>query len=141
EKDAGMEWSPGLVELLATLPAAEYRPLFRKQWSDFSLRDAILRHLLVNPEEADRERFLDGLESVQQDMALACVRALRSLPRDKSPKNLVPIMRCIRSASRTGRFLRESLIDLLNYQAGTAFPVGHTKELNTKAELLDPFTD
>ncbi len=123
-KDANFEWSAELVELLATLPPAEYRPLFRKQWSDYSLRDAMLAHLTVNPDEADHARFLDGLDSFQQAIALKCATALRSLPRDESAKNLVPIVRRLRAMVRATEWrssLSDKLIELLNYQAGASF--------------------
>jgi putative heme-binding domain-containing protein len=116
-------WSPELVDLLATLPPAEYKPLFRKRWSDFSLRDAMLQHLLKEPEAEDRPRFLDGLESAQRRIATDCLDALARLPRDTSADNVVPILRRLNAEIADGKDARqrEILIALFNWQMGTNF--------------------
>lgn len=122
-KDADYLWSPDLVDLLASLPPGEYKPLFRKRWSDLSLRDVMLRHLVKNPDNDDRRRFLDGLESVQRDIAIECLVALSKLPRDSSPENAIPILRRLQSELIDGKDaeIRHQLIALLNRQLGTDF--------------------
>src|SRR5262249_43137281 len=50
-----------LVDLLAVLPAADVRPVFRARWSEFSVREPIIRRLAIKPEATDRTRFLDVL--------------------------------------------------------------------------------
>ena len=56
--------------------------------SCFSLTD--------KPEEADREKFLTGLESGQEQVVLACLKALAELPRDEEPRRLSPLVRLLR---------------------------------------------
>jgi len=117
--DANYAWSAELVDMLASLPAADCRPLFRKQWSDYSLRDAILSNLVEMPEAVDRQRFLDGLESNSRPGVLACIDALLALPRDPTAENLVPILRRLRASIPEDKDakLRARLVALLNRQA------------------------
>ncbi len=42
KKDDDFAWSGPLIELLSLLPPAEVRPVFRQQWSNYGLRDALL---------------------------------------------------------------------------------------------------
>jgi putative heme-binding domain-containing protein len=96
KKDDDFAWSGPLIDLLSLLPAAEVRPVMREQWSNYGLRDALVAKLTDKPEEADRERFLTGLESGQPAVVLACLKALAELPRDEEPKRLVPLVRLLR---------------------------------------------
>jgi len=49
KRDTGFAWSGPLIDLLAQLPPQEVRPVFRDQWSDFGLRDALLLELAKQP--------------------------------------------------------------------------------------------
>jgi putative heme-binding domain-containing protein len=102
-KDGTFEWSPELVDLLGGLPANEVRPLLHKQWSDFSLRESILKNLSVKPDEADRDRFLTGLDSASPATIGRCIDALLHLPRDESPGNLVPVMKRLQTLARDNK--------------------------------------
>jgi putative membrane-bound dehydrogenase-like protein len=96
QADTDFEWSHTLVSLLAQLPASEVRPLYRAQWENYGLRDAILLQLAENPDEVDREKFLTGLDSAQSQVVAACLSALDHLPRDASPEHLTPVFRLLR---------------------------------------------
>ncbi len=96
KKDDDFAWSGPLIELLSLLPAGEVRPVFRTQWSNYGLRDALLLRLANKPEEADRERFLNGLESGQQQVVQDCLTALAELPRDGDPSRLAPLVWLLR---------------------------------------------
>ena len=96
KKDDDFAWSGPLIELLNLLPAEEVRPVFRAQWSNYGLRDALLLRLTDKPEEADRERFLTGLESGQEQVVRDCLAALAELPRDGEPSRLAPLVRLLR---------------------------------------------
>ena len=125
EKDGDFLWTPELVDMLAVLPPEEYRPIFRKQWADYSLRDPLLKHLVDNPEAADRQRFLDGLDSPNRATVVACLGALKKLPVDPTAKNLVPILRRLRLSLQEPKEanLRVQLVDLVNQQAKTEFAI------------------
>ena len=73
KKDDDFAWSGPLIELLNLLPAEEVRPVFREQWSNYGLRDALLLRLTDKPEETDREKFLTGLDSGQEQVVAACL--------------------------------------------------------------------
>ncbi|HVS34658.1 MAG TPA: hypothetical protein VMS17_03685 [Gemmataceae bacterium] len=96
KKDDDFAWSGPLIDLLSLLPAEEVQPIFRRQWSEYGLRDALLLKLTDKPEEVDREKFLTGLESGQAQVVSACLKALAELPRDEEPRRLVPLVRLLR---------------------------------------------
>ena len=91
-------WSGPLVALVSPLPDAEVLPALRARWSNFGLRDAIVHRLADAPvpDPADREKFLDGLESDQPAAIRAALSALERLPRDPSAGHLVPALRSLR---------------------------------------------
>jgi len=138
KKDADFAWSVDLIDLLACLPLADHRPLFRKQWADYSLRDAMLSHLAAQPEEADRAKFLDGLDSPNRAITLACADALRGLPKDGSAKNLVPVLRRLRSSllDPKERELREKLLSLVNREVATSFAIVEFMNLKENYEPI-----
>jgi putative membrane-bound dehydrogenase-like protein len=124
-KDTDFAWSPLLVNLLGQLPASEVLPLFREQWSNFGLRDALLSQFATHAEEADRDKFLAGLSSAQQQVVQTCLTALETLPRDPTPNNLVPLLRLVRQIqsepTASGLRLRTQALVLINRQSGQAF--------------------
>ena len=128
-EDAEFPMSVELIDLVSGLPAADYRPVFRARWSDRSLREAIAGRLTERPEPADRERFLEALETAGPDVTLACVQALETLPRDESPKNLVPLLIRLRQALSEPKEsrVRKSLVDLVNRQAGQGFRISESR--------------
>jgi putative heme-binding domain-containing protein len=123
KKDDDFAWSGPLIDLLSLLPAAEVRPVFREQWTNLGLRDALLLRLADKPEEVDRERFLSGLESGQREVVLVCLNALAELPRDEEPRHLAPLVRLLRQLTlepNEGKVRRQASA-LLNRQSGQSF--------------------
>jgi len=120
--DANFNWSADLIDMLPVLPAAEYRPAFRTQWADYSLRDTMLRHLCEVPEEGDRVRFLDGLDSANRGIVTDCIAALMALPRDADADRLLPVFRRLRLSLHEPREtdVRAKLLALVARQTGTA---------------------
>src|SRR5262249_12363722 len=121
--DAEFPLSLELVDLLAVLPAADVRPVFRARWSEFSVREPIIRRLAIKPEATDRTRFLDVLETGSTEVAHLSLEALAELPRDDSAKHLVPLLGRLRQSlsDPKERLLRKELIALLNRQSGQGF--------------------
>lgn len=119
EKDPAFPWSPELVDLLAELPSDQHKPLFRKQWDDYSLRDAILPYMLDTLEERDRPMILDSLDSPRKEIVLQCIAALNRLERDDNPKNLVPVMRRLRQGASDPKEkeIRDGLLALVLRQS------------------------
>jgi len=79
--NASYPWSGQLIDLVASLPAEESFPLFRRQWANVALRDDILLKLKQKPQALDRERFIAGLSSSQPNVVQASLAALLELSR------------------------------------------------------------
>ena len=78
--DPQFRWTNGIVFLVGESPTAEQRALLRSKYNDFSLRGAVVMTLTQQPEEVDRARFLEGLESSRLEVIKACLAALEELP-------------------------------------------------------------
>jgi putative membrane-bound dehydrogenase-like protein len=124
-RDPDFAWSGPLIELFTALPAEEVRPALRERWDEFGLRDAILLALAGQPEEADRDRFLAGLESAQARVVAACLGALDRLPRDDAPEHLVPVLRLLKrlELEPAEKTLRARALALIARQADHPFRV------------------
>jgi putative membrane-bound dehydrogenase-like protein len=135
KKDADFPWSGSLLELLGGLPLREIRPLLRSQWSNYGLRDDLLLRLADNPEAPDRDKFLTGLDSNQPLVIRACLGALEHLPRDETPKNLVPVLRLLRRLCQEPKeaALRSQALALLCRQAAVTLAI---QEKKTDASAL-----
>ncbi len=135
KKDTDFVWSGPLIELLGQLPAEDVRPVLRGQWSNFALRDAILPELAEKPEEADRAKFLTGLESSQSPVIRLSLTALEQLPRDTTAKNVVPLLQLLRRLQQEPKEapLRGQALGLLERQTGQPFSI---KETETKPAAL-----
>ncbi len=125
QKDPDFTWSGPLIELFSALPAKEVFPALRAQWPNYGLRDAILLRLAEKPEIADREKFLLGLDSTEQQVLRVCLSALQSLPRDPTAQAMVPILRLLRRLEQEPKewVLRKQALALLMRQAGVTFDV------------------
>ncbi|MFN4261020.1 MAG: HEAT repeat domain-containing protein [Gemmataceae bacterium] len=134
-QDNDWEWTGQLVQLLQELPAERVRPLLRAQWENFGLRDAIITQLARTPEEQDRSKFLEGLDSAQPHVLRACLTALAQLPRDAAADHLVPLLALQRRlfSEPNQAPLRQQTLALLNRQAGQSFVI---TEQGTRPEEL-----
>ncbi len=123
KKDDDFAWSGQLIDLLNLLPPEDVRPVFRRQWSEYGLRDALLLKLTDKPEEVDRDKFLTGLESGQGQVVSACLTALAELPRDEEPRRLVPLVRLLRQMTLEPKEkeTRAQVCALLARQTGQPF--------------------
>ena len=125
QQDSDFPWSGELIELLGGLPYEQIAPALRSRWSDYSLREAIVLQLCQRPEPVDREKFLTELQSGQDQVALACLRALEKLPNDHSVQNLVPLLRLLRRLERepAARPLRQLTASVLGKQMEQSFAI------------------
>src|SRR5262249_38827723 len=79
-KDENYPWTPAVVELLAVLPPHEVRTLLREAWKHPGLEDAIVRVLAIQPDAADRSKFVVGLKALDPEPVRISAHALTLLP-------------------------------------------------------------
>jgi putative membrane-bound dehydrogenase-like protein len=84
ESDPHFKWTNGVVFLLGESGTPEHRALIRNKYGEYPLRGAIVMALAQKPEEVDRPRFVEGLESAQLEVVDACLSALEKLPVGRS---------------------------------------------------------
>ncbi len=128
KSDDGFAWSGPLIDLLKLLPANDVHDVFRKQWENFALRDALLPLLARSPDEADRTLFLDGVHSPLPDSLRTALGALESLPRDDSPEHLIVLLRLLRRLTLEPRegALRKRVVSLIERQTGVSWSLSET---------------
>ena len=80
QADPHFKWTNGVVFLLGESTVPEHRALIRNKYGDYPLRGAIVMALAQKPEESDRPKFIEGLESAQLEVVDACLSALEKLP-------------------------------------------------------------
>ena len=125
QADRDFAWSGPLVTLLGALPLADARPALLGQWGNFGLRDPIVLRLAERPDEADRDKFLTGLESSQPQVVRAALDALERLPRDPAPERLVPLLQLLRRLALEPKegALRTRALALIARQSGEPLAV------------------
>lgn len=95
--DSHFGWNPGLVECMGSLPGPEASAIVRKLWAQGGLEDAILGVLARQPEETDRDKYLEGLNSPRLSVVRVCLGALEKLSAPAPPAELA---RCILALGR-----------------------------------------
>ena len=125
EDSPGSAWTTDMVSLVASLPAEESLPELRAQWDDSALRDAITLALVRRPENDDRSRLVQALDSCQPEVVLQAARALLKLDGRASPEETVAALRVLRSytADPAQRVARQSLQRLLQHWTGQPIQV------------------
>lgn len=123
EADPNYEWNTDVVVLLAESNNPAHRDLIRRQFSNFGLRDSILKVLATSTERQDRAKFVRGLQSGQLDVIKACARALGKLPATKSGGERIALFKAARRLGRDKRevALRDELVKLLRRSTGQTF--------------------
>jgi putative membrane-bound dehydrogenase-like protein len=114
-KDADYAWSPGLVEIVASLPEERSLPVLRKLWDRGGLEEALLPYLARQPEFGDRDRFLKGLQSLQPNIIRVCLEALEKLAPRKDGDEALALLRCLGRLpeGKEGDALRERVVQNL----------------------------
>lgn len=94
--DRHFKWTTGVVFLLGESADPAHRELIRRRFSEYPLRSAVLMTLAQKPEEADRPKFLEGLDSSQLEVVEACLGALEKLPAQQSPAESFALVKALR---------------------------------------------
>jgi putative heme-binding domain-containing protein len=123
QEDPQFKWTNGIVFLLGESAVPAHRELIRKKYADFALRSAVVMTLAQKPEEADRAKFDDGLESSQLEVAAACVTALDKLPSGESETERFALVSALRRLvhEKPEVLLRERVARLLARSAHDDF--------------------
>jgi putative heme-binding domain-containing protein len=96
QADSHFKWTNGVVFLLGESTVPEHRALIRSKYGDYPLRGAIVMSLAQKPEEADRPKFIEGLESAQLEVVDACLSALEKLPVSRSAAEHLALVNALR---------------------------------------------
>src|ERR1700733_5211555 len=92
-------------------------------WASRPLRGAVAMALAQKPEEADRPKFIDGLESAQLEVVEACLVALEKLPAGKSAAERFALVNALRRLGNDKHelVLRERAVRVLKRSTGQDF--------------------
>ncbi|HET6324903.1 MAG TPA: hypothetical protein VFG04_09400 [Planctomycetaceae bacterium] len=94
--DPHFKWTSGVVFLLGESAVPAHRALIRSKYGDYPLRGAIVMALAQKPQEADRPKFIEGLESAQLEVVDACLSALEKLPVSRSAAEHIALINALR---------------------------------------------
>ena len=96
EADADYPWTNDVLFVFGESKKPEHRQLVRDQFPNFAVRNAVLMVLSSNPEESDRAKFVEGLETPQVEVLEACLTALGKLSPSNEGAENVALVRCLR---------------------------------------------
>ena len=122
--DKDYAWSNEVVFALADSTEPTHRLLLRAQFDRYAVRGAVLVVLARNPEPADRERFIAGLDWSQTEVLTACLTALDKLGPDDKPDEQLALLKSLRRlrSDASEYALRENVVRLLERNTGQKFP-------------------
>jgi putative membrane-bound dehydrogenase-like protein len=123
QHDPQFKWTNGVVFLLGESPAPGHRALIRGKFGEYPLRGAIAMALAQKPEESDRPRFIEGLESAQLEVVDACLSALEKLPPGNSAADHFALVNALRRLGndKAELILRERAVALLKRSTNEDF--------------------
>ena len=137
-------WTNEVVFAIADSGKPEYLELIRKQYDNFGVRNAVIRVLARQPEEKDREKFLQGLESSQLEVLSSALDALEALPASENGSEQAALLKAVRRlGTAKGEYpLRERIVKLLRRNTGQAFGFVFGKKGNQpQLEAVKSWTD
>ena len=119
------EWTADLVRAIATMPGNQTMDLLRDQWPDFRLRDAIVAVLARNPNEVDRSRFIDSLQSARSSTINTAAAALGKLPPDATPDHLATALSVLQRHCSDMKYVktRKAITNLLEHWTQQDFDI------------------
>ena len=94
--DADYPWSNDVVFLIGESKQPEHRELLRRQLDQFKVRGAVLVILSQQPEERDRDRFVEGLDESRAEVLTACLDSLTQLKPGQSADEQLALLKALR---------------------------------------------
>ena len=136
-------WSEELITEFAELPEEESFEKLREAWANIALRGAIVRGLAQTPKLEDREKFLDGLSSVQPNVVESAAEALAKLGGDGTAEDLAIAFSALRQCCLTidNKTTRESMVGLLRTWTTQEFTIVEPKEQKKLLAAYQPWFD
>lgn len=123
-EDPEYPWSNDIVFLFGAVESTENRKILREQYENYAVRNAAVISLTYRPQEEDRPKFIEGLESSQIEVLTACIGALEKLPATKDATEVVELVKAARRlGSDQAEFpLRDRVVKLLERDTTIAYP-------------------
>lgn len=126
--DAEYPWNNDVVFLIGESKQAEHRELLRRQLDQFKVRGAVLVILAQQPDERDRDRFVEGLEESRAEVLTACLDALTQLKPGQSADEQLALLKALRRLSTDEKEfpIRDKVAKLLarNFERDFGFVFG-----------------
>ncbi|MFO1019604.1 MAG: c-type cytochrome [Planctomycetales bacterium] len=117
-------WTNDVVFLIGSVDSPENRAQLRTLYDNLAVRNAALISLGNRPEAADREKFVEGLDSAQLEVLTASLGALEKLPASGDAAENVMLVRTLRrlGTDKSEFPLRDRVVQLLERNTGKQFP-------------------
>ena len=114
--DAEYPWNNDVVFLLGESKQPEHRELLRRQFEQFKIRGAVLVVLGKQPEERDRDKYVEGLEESRLEVLTACADALLTFKPTQNPAEQIALLRALRRLGSDDKEfpIRDKIAKLLN---------------------------
>ena len=126
--DADYPWNNDVVFLIGESKQPEHRELLRRQLDQFKIRGAVLVILSQQPEERDRDRFVEGMEESQAEVLTACLDALTQLKPSQTADEQLALLKALRRLGTDEKefLIREKVAKLLtrNFERDFGFVFG-----------------
>lgn len=121
--DADYPWNNDVVFLIGESKQPEHRELLRRQLDQFKIRGAVLVILSQQPEERDRDRFVEGLEESRAEVLTACLDALSALKPGQAADEQLALLKALRRLGTDEKEfpIREKVAKLLARNFGRDF--------------------
>jgi putative membrane-bound dehydrogenase-like protein len=142
--DAEYPWNNDVVFLIGESKQPEHRELLRRQFEQFKIRGAVLVILAQQPEERDRDKFVEGLEESRLEVLTACVDALAKFKPSQNPAEQIALLRALRRLGRDEKEfpIRDKIAKLLsrNFNRDFGFLFGQSG-YQPQAEAIQRWTE
>ncbi|HBL43648.1 MAG TPA: hypothetical protein DDZ90_09680, partial [Planctomycetaceae bacterium] len=132
EADPDFLWTSDVVFLFGESKKPAHREMIRNLYDNFALQPAVLAVLSSSPEEQDRDKFFEGLDSSQIEVLEACISALEKLTPPTSPDETIRLFATLRRMDNDKREqkLQSRIVTLLQKWTG--------QQIGDPADIADP---
>ncbi|MDA1161691.1 MAG: HEAT repeat domain-containing protein [Planctomycetota bacterium] len=121
--DSDYPWTNDVLFVFGESEKPAHRQLVRDQFPNFSVRNAVLMVLASEPEELERSKFVEGLETPQVEVLEACLAALAKLSASSKGVENVALVRCLRrlGTEKNEATARRMVVEVLRRNSNREF--------------------